>query len=215
MRTALALSLNTATVRLLERVGVSNVIDLAKSLHINSNFEKNLSLALGSTEVIPIELANAYATAARAGIYIPPYARDKAGKDSQIELSLTQKILTDAPWFAHGIADRRVVVPKIKSRRRVPLVVFVAVHERLQKIKPVAQPLRVAAVERREKRRVLREAGLVHVGRVGVLRVVQHFPRARRAREDNRNPAVHAAVVQIIQHAALLVTQRLLCLFEV
>lgn len=84
MRTALALSLNTATVRLLERVGVSNVIDLAKSLHINSNFEKNLSLALGSTEVIPIELANAYATAARAGIYIPPKAvRSIITADSQ------------------------------------------------------------------------------------------------------------------------------------
>jgi penicillin-binding protein 1A len=72
MRKALELSLNTATVRLLERVGVSKVIDLAKSLHINSTFAPNLSLALGSTEVSPLELAAAYATVARNGKYLAP-----------------------------------------------------------------------------------------------------------------------------------------------
>lgn len=36
------------------------------------------------------------------------FERDPADKGSRIELSLTQQILTDAPWFAHGIADRRV-----------------------------------------------------------------------------------------------------------
>ncbi len=72
MRKALELSLNTATVRLLQRVGVSNVISQAKSLHINSNFAPNLSLALGSTEVSPLDLAGAYATIARGGTYIAP-----------------------------------------------------------------------------------------------------------------------------------------------
>ncbi len=72
MRKALELSLNTATVRLLDKIGVENVIDLAKRLHLTSNFEPNLSLALGSTEVIPLELALAYATVARGGLYLPP-----------------------------------------------------------------------------------------------------------------------------------------------
>lgn len=72
MRRALELSLNTATVRLLEKVGIENVIDMAKQLHINSNFEPNLSLSLGTTEIAPIELATAYATIARGGTYIPP-----------------------------------------------------------------------------------------------------------------------------------------------
>jgi penicillin-binding protein 1A len=74
MRKALELSLNTATVRLLEKVGVKNVIDLAQRLHISSNFEPNLSLALGSMEVMPLELALAYATVARGGYYLPPKA---------------------------------------------------------------------------------------------------------------------------------------------
>jgi penicillin-binding protein 1A len=72
MRKALELSLNSATIRLLEKVGVSNVIDEAKSLHISSNFAPNLSLALGSTEVSPMELAAAYATIAREGKYLEP-----------------------------------------------------------------------------------------------------------------------------------------------
>ncbi|MGD0232277.1 MAG: PBP1A family penicillin-binding protein [Syntrophorhabdales bacterium] len=72
MRRALELSLNSATVRLLDRVGVSNVVRLAKDFHINSNFSPNLSLALGSTEVCPLELAAAYAAIARGGAYIPP-----------------------------------------------------------------------------------------------------------------------------------------------
>lgn len=72
MRTALEHSLNAATVRLLEKVGVSNVISQAKSLHINSDFAPNLSLALGSTEVSPLDLAGAYATIARGGTYVPP-----------------------------------------------------------------------------------------------------------------------------------------------
>ena len=35
------------------------------------------------------------------------FSRGDAGK-SRVDLELTQEILTDAPWFAHGIADRRV-----------------------------------------------------------------------------------------------------------
>jgi hypothetical protein len=35
------------------------------------------------------------------------FSRGEDGQ-SRVELELTQEILTDAPWFAHGIADRRV-----------------------------------------------------------------------------------------------------------
>lgn len=35
------------------------------------------------------------------------FSRSERGTTS-VELKLTQEILTDAPWFAHGIADRRV-----------------------------------------------------------------------------------------------------------
>jgi penicillin-binding protein 1A len=74
MRKALEHSLNTATVRLLEKVGIDNTIEMAKRLHIESKFEPNLSLALGTTEIAPLDLAAAYGVFARNGIYIPPTA---------------------------------------------------------------------------------------------------------------------------------------------
>jgi penicillin-binding protein 1A len=74
MRKALENSLNTATVRLLEKIGIENVIEMAKRLHIDSNFEPNLSLALGTTEVAPLDLAAAYGVFARSGVYMPPKA---------------------------------------------------------------------------------------------------------------------------------------------
>jgi hypothetical protein len=36
------------------------------------------------------------------------FVRDQAAGTTVVRQSLTQEILTDAPWFAHWIADRRV-----------------------------------------------------------------------------------------------------------
>ncbi|MCX7857725.1 MAG: PBP1A family penicillin-binding protein [Deltaproteobacteria bacterium] len=71
MKKALELSLNTATVRLLEMVGIDNTLDMAKRLGIKSDIESNLSIALGTCELSPIELAEAYLTVARMGSRLP------------------------------------------------------------------------------------------------------------------------------------------------
>jgi penicillin-binding protein 1A len=86
MRKALELSLNTATVRLLEKVGVENIIEMAKKLNISSSFEPNLSLALGTTEILPIELAAAYATFARGGEYVHPKVLKNASTNEGEEI---------------------------------------------------------------------------------------------------------------------------------
>ncbi len=107
IRKALELSLNTATVRLLEKVGVENVIDMARQLHINSNFEPNLSLALGTTEVAPIELTAAYATVARGGTFIPPVAIKAIttieGEEKYFEQALEEPIVL--PEVAYALVD--------------------------------------------------------------------------------------------------------------
>ncbi len=71
MKRALELSLNTATVRLLEAVGIESVLDMGRRLGIESQLSPNLSIALGTSEVSPIELAQAYLTIARMGSRIP------------------------------------------------------------------------------------------------------------------------------------------------
>jgi penicillin-binding protein 1A len=72
LREALANSVNIASVAVLDDVGPANVVDWAKTLGITSKLEPDLSLALGSYEVRPVELAAAYATFAAGGMYEEP-----------------------------------------------------------------------------------------------------------------------------------------------
>lgn len=70
LRTALASSLNIPSVKLLEKNGVDNMIDLAEKMGINTWQDRSrfgLSLALGSGEVKMIELAQAYSNFANLG----------------------------------------------------------------------------------------------------------------------------------------------------
>lgn len=72
IRKALALSRNTCAVRVAQAVGPNQVAHFAHQAGITSHLDENLSLALGSSAVSPLEMANAYATLARGGEYIDP-----------------------------------------------------------------------------------------------------------------------------------------------
>jgi len=69
---ALALSLNTVAVRLMQEVGAAAVAKTAYRLGIASKLETNPSLALGTSEVSVIELVAAYAPFANGGSAIVP-----------------------------------------------------------------------------------------------------------------------------------------------
>ncbi len=81
---ALAFSLNTAAVRLMRRAGIGHVIAAARKAGITSEMRRDLSLALGSSEVTLMELTAAYAVFANGGFSVYPYAvleiRDDAGQ---------------------------------------------------------------------------------------------------------------------------------------
>jgi len=70
---ALAHSVNTITVNLAQEVGIPKVVAAAKRLGITSPLEDNPSLALGTSEVTPIELTAAYASFANGGFAVTPY----------------------------------------------------------------------------------------------------------------------------------------------
>jgi penicillin-binding protein 1B len=67
-RDALERSLNVATARLAQQVGISRVADVAERLGIESPLPRVPSLAIGSADLSPLELARAYATIANGGI---------------------------------------------------------------------------------------------------------------------------------------------------
>ena len=70
---ALALSLNTVAVRLGLEVGPKAVVRTAHRLGVQSELQPNASIALGTSEVTPLELVAAYAPFANGGIGVQPH----------------------------------------------------------------------------------------------------------------------------------------------
>ena len=73
LQDAFARSINTVAVELGQEVGLPNVISVAHRLGIDSQLEPNASLALGTSEVTPLELTSAYASFANSGRRVRPY----------------------------------------------------------------------------------------------------------------------------------------------
>ncbi len=73
LRDALARSLNQVTIRLAyEFLSPSEIIDYAKRMGITSPLQPNLSIALGTSAVSPLELAGAFSTFANNGVWNEP-----------------------------------------------------------------------------------------------------------------------------------------------
>lgn len=69
----LSMSLNTVAVRLGLEVGPKNVVRTAHRLGISSKLDPNASIALGTSEVSPLELVGAYAPFANGGNAVSPH----------------------------------------------------------------------------------------------------------------------------------------------
>jgi penicillin-binding protein 1A len=74
---ALALSLNTVSVRLTLELTPMAVIRTAYRLGIASKLEPNASIALGTSEVSPLELVSAYAPFANGGLAVVPHVIER------------------------------------------------------------------------------------------------------------------------------------------
>lgn len=74
IRAALEGSINVVAVKVIHQIGTRPVIDQARSLGIRRDLKDELSLALGSSEVTPLEMASVYATFAAEGKWIEPHA---------------------------------------------------------------------------------------------------------------------------------------------
>ena len=74
---ALAMSLNTVSVRLTMEFTPMAVIRTAHRLGISSKLEPNASIALGTSEVSPLELVGAYAPFANGGHAVVPHVIER------------------------------------------------------------------------------------------------------------------------------------------
>ncbi len=70
---ALAYSVNTVSIRVLEEAGIDKTIDLAHRMGISSPLDPVPSLALGTADVSMMEMVGAYACFANEGMAVIPY----------------------------------------------------------------------------------------------------------------------------------------------
>lgn len=73
MRTALTNSINVVSVKILERIGVDYAAEYARKVGITSPLAANLTMALGSSSITPLELTSAYTVFASGGFKTTPY----------------------------------------------------------------------------------------------------------------------------------------------
>ncbi|MEN3034055.1 MAG: PBP1A family penicillin-binding protein [Aquificaceae bacterium] len=107
LRTALAKSVNTASVNLLSEIGFEVAIDVARVLDLP--LKPYYSAALGSIEVTPLELTSAYQTFANLGIRCRPYPISKI-------------IAPDGSIFYSHKPDCKRVLPERETRVLVDML---------------------------------------------------------------------------------------------
>lgn len=113
LREALSKSKNTVSVRLVESIGPQAVIDLARRVGIDSPLPETMTLALGTAEVSPLELANAYATFTALGKRAAPIlitrVVDASGQVLEAHLAAPEETLPPAVAYVTTSLMRSVV----------------------------------------------------------------------------------------------------------
>jgi penicillin-binding protein 1A len=106
LRRALEQSINVTSVKLLDLIGVERVIDFARRCGIKSALPPYPSLALGAADLVPLELAAAYATFANQGLYVEPYLVERVAAQggTVLEEHLPQARKAMEPAVAYVLA---------------------------------------------------------------------------------------------------------------
>ena len=197
LREALAHSVNVAAVHVLQDVGPANVVTWAHALGIESKLGADLSLALGSYEVTPLEMAAAYATFAAGGMYeapvlvtritgpdgadiaLPPRPPPRRVMD-EAEAYVTTSLLTSVVDHGTGAAARslgRPVAGKTGTSNQAKDTWFVG-YSTGHRVRHVDRLRRRASARRARARRDRRASGVdrVHASRAREAPATE-FPR--------------------------------------
>ncbi|MEI7741968.1 MAG: PBP1A family penicillin-binding protein [bacterium] len=128
LRECLTYSVNTCSLDLVEVLKPGKIIELAKKVGLGEAWPRNLTLALGTGEVTPLKLCNAYATFADEGMYAEP------------------NLILEVSWSDGTILERAKLT---KEQVLEPSVAFVTLsmmksvveHGTARRIKELARPV--------------------------------------------------------------------------
>jgi penicillin-binding protein 1B len=125
VREALERSLNVPAARIGQAVGISRVVEMARRLGVESYLPAVPSLALGTAEISPLEVATIYATFANGGLRPTPRSfigllDDRGVGQEQVPLAGAQRVLDPGTAYLitsllEGVVDRGTGVG-IRSR---------------------------------------------------------------------------------------------------
>lgn len=103
LREAFEHSINVVGVKLLEQVGIKKVINYSHKAGIKSELRPDLSLALGTSEITPLEIASAYATIANLGVRVDPLSiiriEDYSGKIIKDNIPQKKKVFKEETCY--------------------------------------------------------------------------------------------------------------------
>jgi penicillin-binding protein 1A len=118
LREALAKSVNNVSIRVLQDIGVSTAIDFARRIGVESELAEDLSLALGSSALSPMELTSAYSVFANQGRKVDPiFIKEIRDRDGKI---LEQNL---PPTFENGLGGGGLfLVPYLTADEIAPRV---------------------------------------------------------------------------------------------
>ncbi|MFZ5906635.1 MAG: penicillin-binding protein 1A [Nitrospirota bacterium] len=121
LKTAMAKSLNVATIRLAADTGVKNIMETAKKLGIQSKLEPYLPLAIGASDVTLIDMVTAYAAFATGMKTNPRFYEKVLNRDGIViqETAIEQeKVLSEKTVREMKILLRAVVEEGTARRAR-------------------------------------------------------------------------------------------------
>jgi penicillin-binding protein 1A len=120
---ALAHSRNIIAIKLLEAVGVRNVVEYAKRLGIRSPMTPTLALGLGASGLTPLELTTAYNVFASQGVRHDPVAvrwvEDAEGQVLEKHAALGERVMSEQQAFVMTSMLQGVVQRGTATRAKV------------------------------------------------------------------------------------------------
>ena len=119
LRRALNLSLNTVAVQVLQTAGLDATVAFAEAAGVTTILRKDLSLALGSSEVRLIDLVNAFGVFPSGGLTLPPQWLVRVGEKT-VERPEVRRVMDPASaWLMTSLL--RTVVTEGTGRRAAVL----------------------------------------------------------------------------------------------
>ena len=159
LRVALYTSRNLVSIRLLRDIGIQTTLDYLQKLKIPTDtMPKNLSLALGSGTLSPMEVARGFAVIANGGYDVTPYLiKSISNSNNELLYKAPEVILCDQDCDTHasqeaggnstGLSPEVQPAPRIAKRLADPRAVYI-MHSILRDVITKGTGQRALALDR-------------------------------------------------------------------